>query len=562
MLKFRTLAFGIITNSVFITGAVISPVKAQLPVVSDINLPTPELSSEKVNIQPEAECIWLDGKCLFRIATQESDLPGRVSDIQKRLDEVARDYLRNNSENLEITTRQKSDEQIPDVYLQVGESEAIRLLSVTNLDANLSGVSIEIRADQIVEELRQGLAQAKTERQPRYLIRQSAIAAGTGIGMLLVTLAVTRWERKSKQSKDKLESTNNATAETNESVSTQLNLQQQFNLKEVQHRLLQLTEGSVLAGGSLYILGLFPYTRVVQTLIMTALQVPMRLGVVGLGTYVVVRLCFALIDKFTSALAENNLLTPEADRRVELRISTISGVTKSVVVVTGVAVGSLVALAAIGVDIAPLLAGAGLVGVAVSFASQSLIKDALNGFLIILEDQYAVGDVIAVGDYGGLVEHLNLRITQLRDGEGRLITIPNSEVKIVANHSNGWSRADLNIPVPYRADIDRCIDIVRSTAEKMAQEEDWSQQILETPKILGVDNFAERGAIVRVWIMTVPLKQWDVSREFRRRIKVAFDEAEIPLSLPQTEIWFHDSLSKNLSPNQDSNGRNNTIVLK
>ncbi|MEC4891777.1 MAG: mechanosensitive ion channel family protein [Oscillatoria sp. PMC 1051.18] len=559
MLKFRALAFGILTNSVFITGAVISPVKAQLPIVPNFNLPTPGLSSESSTQELDAECIWLDGRCLFRIATQESDLPGRVADIQDRLDAITRSYLRNQTEELEMTTERESDEAIPDIYVQVGDREPIRLMSVTDLDARLTGVNIDTRADQITEELRQGLIQAKQERQPRYLMRHGAIAAGTGAAMLLVTLAVTRWERRSKQSKEEIESTN---AETNESISTQLTLRQQFNLKEVQHRLLQLGEGSVLAGGSLYILGLFPYTRVVQTLVITALQVPMRLGVIGLGTYVIIRLSFALIDKFTSALADNHLLTPEADRRVQLRVSTISGVAKSVVAISWVTVASLVALAAIGVDIGPLLAGAGLVGVAVSFASQNLIKDALNGFFIILEDQYAVGDVIGVGDYGGLVENLNLRITQLRDAEGRLITIPNSEVKIVANLSNGWSRADLNIPVPYHADIDRCIAIVRSTAEKMAQEEDWKKQILDPPQVLGVDNFSDRGAIVRVWIMTVPLKQWDVSREFRRRIKIAFDEAGIPLSLPQTEIWFNDSLSKHLSPNQDSNGNNNTIVLK
>ncbi|MBZ8178864.1 mechanosensitive ion channel family protein [Oscillatoria salina] len=559
MLKFRALAFGILTNSVFITGAVISPVKAQLPIVPNFNLPTPGLSSESSTQELDAECIWLDGRCLFRIATQESDLPGRVADIQDRLDAITRSYLRNQAEELEITTERESDEAIPDIYVQVGDREPIRLMSVTDLDARLTGVNVDTRADQITEELRQGLIQAKQERQPRYLMRHGAIAAGTGAAMLLVTLAVTRWERRSKQSKEEIESTN---AETNESISTQLTLRQQFNLKEVQHRLLQLGEGSVLAGGSLYILGLFPYTRVVQTLVITALQVPMRLGVIGLGTYVIIRLSFALIDKFTSALADNHLLTPEADRRVQLRVSTISGVAKSVVAISWVTVASLVALAAIGVDIGPLLAGAGLVGVAVSFASQNLIKDALNGFFIILEDQYAVGDVIGVGDYGGLVENLNLRITQLRDAEGRLITIPNSEVKIVANLSNGWSRADLNIPVPYHADIDRCIAIVRSTAEKMAQEEDWKKQILDPPQVLGVDNFSDRGAIVRVWIMTVPLKQWDVSREFRRRIKIAFDEAGIPLSLPQTEIWFNDSLSKHLSPNQDSNGNNNTIVLK
>ncbi|MGL5803942.1 MAG: mechanosensitive ion channel family protein, partial [Xenococcaceae cyanobacterium] len=198
---------------------------------------------------------------------------------------------------------------------------------------------------------------------------------------------------------------------------------------------------------------------------------------------------------------------------------------------------------AVGVNIAPLLAGAGIVGVAISLASQNLIKDAINGFFIILEDQYAVGDVINVGEVSGLVENMNLRITQLRDGEGRLITIPNSEIKIVANLSSQWSRADLNIPVAYQADIDKAIELLVKVAEGMSQEPIWRDHIIEPPEVLGIDNFADRGIIIKVWIKTEPLKQWDVSREFRRRIKIAFDRAGIPIPLPQKQIWF-DSNSK------------------
>ena len=155
-----------------------------------------------------------------------------------------------------------------------------------------------------------------------------------------------------------------------------------------------------------------------------------------LVTYVIIRCSYVLIDRFTFAIASNYLLTPEANWRLQLRVSTISGVAKGVATAAWVIVGVLVALAAIGVNIAPLLAGAGIIGVALSLASQNLIKDALNGFFIIVEDQYAVGDIIGVGEFSGLVENMNLRITQLRDAEGRLVTIPNSEIKMVANFSS------------------------------------------------------------------------------------------------------------------------------
>ena len=172
-----------------------------------------------------------------------------------------------------------------------------------------------------------------------------------------------------------------------------------------------------------------------------------------------------------------------------------------------------------------------------------MIKDAINGFFIILEDQYALGDFIAVGNVGGLVETLNLRITQLRDSEGRLITIPNSEIKIVANLSSRWSRADLNIPIAYNADVDHALNLIETVGLEMDQDPRWREQIVETPQVLGVENFGDRGLMIRVWIKTQPLKQWDVAREYRRRIKITFDQAGIVIPLPQQAIWLNDGQS-------------------
>ncbi len=234
------------------------------------------------------------------------------------------------------------------------------------------------------------------------------------------------------------------------------------------------------------------------------------------------------------------LLNTEASRRMELRVSTFSGVTKSIITGIWLVVGILLSLLSLGIDIVPLLAGAGLIGVAVSLASQSLIKDAINGFLIIFEDQYALGDVIAVGDVGGLVENLNLRITQLRDAEGRLITIPNSEIKVVANLSSRWSRADLTIPVAYENNIDDAMELIKQVGSQMNQDPLWKRQILEMPQVLGIDNFGDRGLMIRVWIKTLPLKQWEVGREFRRRLKIAFDQAGFSIPVPQQGIWLNE----------------------
>ena len=522
-----------IAGAIAFTGCAVLPVKAQLPSIQDLNLQTPNLLNQDQNNQVVPGCIRLDGRCLFEIASPKSDLNSRIEDIEQRLSDISSTYFKNDSAQLEV--RRETEGDIPDIYVSVGDRQ-VRLMSVTDQDANLKGVDIDTRAEELVQELEEGLRRAKQERQSEFLTRQAGVAAGTGVAMVVAILAISYWERRSKRSKDQLA---HAESSPTQPISTQLTQQQEWNVKEVQHRFFQLAQAGILVGGSLFILGLFPYTRMIQVLIITGLRIPLRMGIVGLVTYMVTRLSYALIDRFSSVLASNYLLTPEANRRVQLRVSTVSSVAKSIVTVTWIAVGTLVALSVIGVNIGPLLAGAGLIGVAVSLASQSLIKDAINGFFIILEDQYAVGDVINVANVGGLVENMNLRITQLRDAEGRLITIPNSEIKIIANLSSNWSRADLSIPVAYHADVDKALALINNVAQEMTRDGHWREQILDKPEVLGVDDFGSRGVTIRVWIKTQPLKQWEVAREFRRRLKGALDDAGISIPLPQQEVWFN-----------------------
>ncbi|MBD1894700.1 MULTISPECIES: mechanosensitive ion channel family protein [unclassified Coleofasciculus] len=519
-----------IAGTILLTGWVASPIQAQIPLPQNLELPALSLPSSDAQSRIMSGCIRLDGRCLFQVAAPQSELPARIQDIQQRLETISRQYLQEDSSELQIESKKQNN--LPVIYVNDQP-----LLTVTRPDADLQGGDLDTRAEKLKESLQEGLKRAKRERQPQFLTRRGAIAGGFLVAMIVSSCAI---HSTSKRSRQRL--TGTTTTPTGHPVTTQLAQQQQGNLQEVQRRLYQMAQASIWGGGTLIGLGLFPYTRILQVLMLNVLQIPLRLGIVGLGTYVVIRLSYVLIDRFAGALANSYLLTPEASRRLQLRVSTISGVTKSITTLVLLGVGSLVALTTLGVEIAPLLAGAGLVGVAVSLASQNLIKDAINGFLIIVEDQYAVGDVIAVGDVGGLVENINLRITQVRDAEGRLITIPNSEIKIVANLSSNWSRADLNIPVAYHADVDQALKLIDTIAQEMSRDVTWQEQILEKPQVLGVDNFGERGVTIRVWIKTQPLKQWDVAREFRRRLKIAFDEAGVPIPLPQQEIWFNRSL--------------------
>lgn len=505
------------------------PVAAQIPTFSNL-INQPRLISQTTGDKITSDCIRLDGRCLFSIYGNKKDLEGRLAEIQTRFAQVSRFYLKNKNSELDFRLQEKEDDT--DIYINPGNGETF-LLTVTKEDANLLGLTPEKRAKQIQASISLGLRQAREERSPSFLIQQTIIAIIT----LAITVILYLFLRHKRKELIKVTTDLIASAE-NLPFKIQLSQKQKSNLKEIQSRLLQLIQALVLLGGLLFILGLYPQTRPWQVVLINLLRIPLRLFLVAIITYLLIRCSYFLIAKISSILAEDIVESFTVNQRLKLRIETISTVTKSIVTILLIILGIIVGLSLIDIDVAPLLAGAGIIGLAVSFASQSLIKDTINGFFIILEDQYAVGDVVAIGDFSGLVENINLRITQLRDGEGRLITIPNSEIKIVANSSSGWSRSDLFIPIPYEADIDQAINLIKGVAEAMRQDLTWCENILEPAQILGVEQFSDRGLIIRVWIKTKTLKQWEVAREFRRRLKIAFDQAGIPLPLPQHKVWL------------------------
>jgi small conductance mechanosensitive channel len=536
--------------------AVVPMPKATAQIPSLPQLQAPSSVSNDANNRLVTGWIYLDGRRLFQIAASRSNFPERSEDIQKKLEKIAQNYFQSPAKTaVKVEVRKVND--LPVIYIN-GQY----LMTITSEDAGLREVDMLTSANQIAESLQEDLQQAKQERQTQFLIDQGKIAAGIGLAMIVMSWGVYSWQRRSKNDvvyplasqppRGPLNSPISPAA--TQPITTQLNQQQHRHIQEVKRRLFQLTQAGIWGGGSFFILGLFPYTRPFQVAIITIAQFPLRLGVVFLVSYVAIRLIYALIDRFTTTLISSGaLLTPESSERLRLRVSTFSGVTKSIATGICVGVGFLLALVSLGIDIVPLLAGASLVGVAVSLASQNLIKDAINGFLIILEDQYALGDVITVGDVGGLVENLNLRMTQLRDSEGRLITIPNSEIKVVANLSSRWSRADLTIPIAYQADVEKALKLIENIGFEMDKDPQWERQILEPPQVLGIDQFGDRGLIVRVWIKTQPLKQWDVAREFRRRLKVALDQAGISISVPQQAIWVNDEQLLNFQGNGKAN---------
>lgn len=198
----------------------------------------------------------------------------------------------------------------------------------------------------------------------------------------------------------------------------------------------------------------------------------------------------------------------------------------------------LMILGELGIQLGPLLATAGVGALAIGFGAQSLVRDVIGGFFIILENQYRIGDVIQVAGVSGMVESLSLRRTVLRDLEGRVHTIPNGEIKIVSNLSKEWSRAVLDVGVSYRENIDQVMETLSQIGEELSREEPFKSAILEPLQILGVEQFGESQVFIRMMIKTIPLKQWEVGRELRRRIKIRFDEKGIEIPFPhRVLIW-------------------------
>ncbi|MDP8977784.1 MAG: mechanosensitive ion channel family protein [Actinomycetota bacterium] len=224
--------------------------------------------------------------------------------------------------------------------------------------------------------------------------------------------------------------------------------------------------------------------------------------------------------------------------RATLRTETIGTVLRSISTFLVWAVALLLVLGEFDINIGPLIAGAGVAGVALGFGAQSLVKDFLSGVFMLIEDQYGVGDIIDVGEATGVVEGITLRKTQLRDVNGVVWHVPNGEISRIGNLSQVWSRALLDIGVAYHTDVPRALDVLKQTAVALWKDPDWSPTILEEPEVWGLERFDPDQLTLRMVLKTQPNEQWRVARELRARIKTAFDEADIEIPFPQRSLWI------------------------
>lgn len=271
-----------------------------------------------------------------------------------------------------------------------------------------------------------------------------------------------------------------------------------------------------------------------------------------LAVFVALRITRIISNRIVQAASDDDESTT-TER--EKRAATLSQVVNKAVRIGVFLVAGLMIAREMGLDIAPLLAGAGVVGLAIGFGAQSLVKDFVSGFFLLIEDQVRVGDVVEVAGQKGLVERVTLRTTQLRDAAGTLHVVPNGQVTTLSNFTYGWARAKLDVSVSYREDPDRVFAVLRSVASELRADPELGRHITNDLELLGVDSFSDSALVIKALLKTEPLKQWDVEREFRRRVKAAFEKEGIEIPLPQRVVYHRVEEPLAVSASSDPRGR-------
>ncbi|NJK64243.1 MAG: mechanosensitive ion channel family protein [Synechococcaceae cyanobacterium SM2_3_1] len=518
----------------------------------------PQELSEILNIfgsSPQVGAVHLDGRELFLVTVPTSDVSGealeqRIESIEAQLYDIASQGFDPDTIEVGVSAAPSNGNEL---VITINDQY---LMTVTELDAQIQGLERRAWANRLTNLLFEAMRRYEQERQPSFLVRQAWKVAGLVLTASLLTglLEVQRRRLKSRQDEilTQLSTPPGELEEPEQQITTEARTaQQQAELRlYLLQQLIFLLQLSFWGGTLILSLGFFPYSRSIQLWILKSLRGPLlRLGLTTLVTVVGVKLSSYFIDQVFAGLQRRHLLllhSKEATAdRLDKRIRTFSGVAKGTGATATILVGGLVGLVLVGINIGPLLTGLGFIGLGLSLAGQDLIKDIINGLLILFEDQYAEGDVVVVDGKGGLVENINLRITQLRNTEGSLITIPNSAIRVVENLSNGWSRVDLSIEVAYDTDLDQAMRVIEAVAVRMSRDYPWKEKIIDYPQILGVDGFGNHSIALRIWIKVKPLAQWDVAREFRRRLKLAFDQNGITIPFPQQDVWLRSAVGVN-----------------
>lgn len=519
----------------------------------------------------------LDSKVLFEVTSptilNRDKVPDDKLPIEIRASEVNERLWRVLSRTIEakqpptvaISTLNKH------LILQISDGQStrpIRLVTVTEPDADFNGKPLDELAEEWKKILQAEMVRFKQMTAPEVLRQRIGQASQILLGLLVSSgviwllrrglthqqnLIETRYqqqldalveEEKAQQSEIPEETEEREIANLRSRFLA--TLQHQFSLKR------QLDFNKFLKWALLWIFILMWYVGIAHILSIVPVLMrwgfylwatPVALLVLWFGISLAIRISKSLTDRLMHSWKQSSLLPLGEAQRVVMRSTTIAEALKGLITFVLVMVGIIWTLDLFSVPTSSILAGGAVIGLAISFGSQSLIKDLVNGCLILVEDQFAVGDVIQIDQQSGLVENLNLRVTQLRNSEGHLITIPNSTIANVCNLTRLWSRIDFSIVVAYENDPKRVLDVLKQVSQQMYDDPQWRDRIPELPEVLGIDDLSHTGMLVRVWIKTAPMEQWSVGREFRLRVRQAFEANQIQIGKPQL-VTYHTDFNK------------------
>lgn len=523
----------------------------------------------------ESAGVHLDRKELFRIASpavlDRSALTGQIPvEVRAKQIEANLEQLLNKTRSFDETTL---DPQTLEVAIETvnGQpvlfvkdavlAEAKVLLTVTDTDAQYTSISKDRLAERWKEILERELRQAIELRQPQALQQQILTVVKVLIAIVLSTSclgAIWAFLGRRKQRLEQQQAAETTLLHTQElapldpvlplfqELRHYFGLQRRLQIVRFLRWLLFWAIAFIWTIGIAYSFSAFPQTR---QLAQRVVSIPIVLLVTWFLAGFVNRLTDLSLDRFIESREQDRSLT-EANLQ---RIATIAEVLKGLKLVLVYAVAVLWILQWLNLAPQSILTLGAVFALVVSFAAQSLVKDLVNGFLILLEDQFRIGDNVRIGSISGIVENLNLRVTQIRNDEGSLITLPNSLIAEVENHSRSWARADFRVEVAYNTDVDRALAVVRETVDRMAEDPEWQPAILDTHELFGIEQMTHTGIVIRILVKTAPLKQWAIARELRRRLKIALDRNNIQIGIPQHVLLNNSSIKPGMIGHSSSN---------
>jgi small conductance mechanosensitive channel len=521
--------------------------------------------------------IHLDGFALFQIASprvssSESALNDNLSPIKRRVQRI--------ESNLYHLINLGFDPKILDVRPSILNNLTVIvasdgadlaqqvILTVTEIDAQIDSSSVEELAQRWSQIIRTALIEAQQTRQPEARKRQILSVTAIALGIVLLSVLLMRsqkflkkrfhtFQKKLKEEiasvsdRPSKETTLNANLfpqplDLLAAFRKQANLQQKLTLNIWLRRLEGIGLLSIWFGGITMILHIFPETRLGGR---SLLLIPLRIFIIWLVlTFISLLVNFYANYKLQEWVEEADLFSENYQRRL-LRVPTLLDVSRGMISFSSWCLGIIWFLAWKGAFPSSLLTGAGLIGAALTFAFQNLLKDWINGLLIITEDQYAVGDMLEFQGFIGMVENMSLRATQIRLGtDGRLITIPHNQIMVAHNLTKDWSRVNFMIDVAYDTDSSSAMALMEEVSRTMAVDPQWQEDIIEPVNMIAVNLVSHAGIQLIMRITVKRLRQWDVEREFRRRLKVAFDEQGIQIGVPKQILSIpNPDLKQNLT---------------